>query len=95
MSTVRRIIELDAAVDAQLSELALRRRQDVADVVAEAIELLESGPIVEGPDLAEDERRLDAFLRTRRAIPFEEVKAWTESWGTEAELPRPLARRIE
>ena len=46
-------------------------------------------------DVAEDERRLHEFLRTRKAIPFEDVKAWTESWGTEAELPRPSGRGIE
>ncbi|MFY9832120.1 MAG: hypothetical protein WAK66_05320 [Methylocystis sp.] len=95
MTTVRRLIELDAAVDTRLSELAARRGQDVADVIAEAIEALESGAFLEGPDVAEDERRLHEFLRTKKAIPFEDVKAWTESWGTEAELPRPSARGIE
>jgi predicted transcriptional regulator len=95
MTTVRRLIELDAAVDTRLSELAARRGQDVAEVIAEAIEALESGPFLEGPDVAEDERRLHEFLRTRTAIPFENMKAWTESWGTKAELPRPSGRRIE
>ncbi|MGA8170884.1 MAG: hypothetical protein WB816_08650 [Methylocystis sp.] len=94
MTTVRRLIELDAAVDARLSELAARRGQDVADVIAEAIEMLASAPFMEGPDVAEDERRLHEFLRTRTAIPFEEVKAWTESWGTETELQRPSARKL-
>ncbi len=67
----------------------------MADVIAEAIEALESGPFLEGPDVAENERRLHEFLRTKKAIPFEDVKAWTESWGAEAELPRPSVRRIE
>ncbi len=67
----------------------------MADVIAEAIEALESGAFLEGPDVAEDERRLHEFLHTKKAIPFEEVKAWTESWGTETELPRPSGRGIE
>ena len=95
MTTVHRTIELDAALYKRLGELALRRGQDVAEVIAEAIELIESGSLIEGPDFAEDERRLDVFRRTGKAIPFAEVKAWTESWGTDAELPRPVARRTE
>jgi predicted transcriptional regulator len=95
MTTVRRLIELDTAVDMRLSELAARRGQEVAEVIAEAIEVLEAGSFLEGPDVSEDERRLHEFLRTRKAIPFEDVKAWTESWGTEAELPRPSGRGIE
>jgi hypothetical protein len=95
MTTVRRVIELDAALDKRLGDLALRRGQDVAEVIAEAVEIIESGSLIEGPDLAEDERRLHAFRRERKAIPFAEVKAWTESWGTEAELPRPVARSTE
>jgi len=41
-------------------------------------------------DIAEDRRRLDAFRRTREAIPLHQVKAWVDSWGTDNELPRPL-----
>ena len=48
MTTVRRLIELDAAVDTRLSELAARRGQDVADVIAEAIEALEFGAVSRG-----------------------------------------------
>jgi hypothetical protein len=42
--------------------------------------------------LAEDGRRLAEFERTREAIPWDEVKAWIESWGTPNELPRPKPR---
>jgi hypothetical protein len=50
---------------------------------------------VEGPDIEEDLRRLREFERTRMGVPWEEVKAWMESWGKQNELPRPKPRRID
>jgi hypothetical protein len=44
--------------------------------------------------LAEDARRLAEFERTRMGIPWDEVKAWMESWGTANELPPPKARKL-
>jgi hypothetical protein len=44
--------------------------------------------------LAEDARRLAEFDRTREGIPWSEVKAWMESWGTPQELPPPKARKL-
>lgn len=88
-----RTIEIDAATDARLSEIAARRGQDVAAVIADAIDLLDRAH-VEGPDLDEDRRRLDEFKRTGTAVPLDEVKAWTTSWGTANELPRPQPRKI-
>jgi hypothetical protein len=32
--------------------------------------------------LAEDARRLAEFQRTRKAVPWEEVKAWMQGWDT-------------
>jgi predicted transcriptional regulator len=49
----------------------------------------------DGPDIEEDLRRLRAFERTGKAVPFEEVKAWVDSWGTANELPRPQARKLK
>ena len=46
------------------------------------------------PDVAEDRRRLDEFVRSGHAVPLNEVRAWVESWGAEHELPRPSARKI-
>jgi len=41
--------------------------------------------------------RIKAALEDARSgkpgIPHEEVVRWTESWGTEHELPRPTSRR--
>jgi hypothetical protein len=42
--------------------------------------------------LAEDARRLAEFQRTREAVPWEDVKAWLDSWGTPHERPTPVAR---
>ncbi|MFY9658381.1 MAG: hypothetical protein WAK01_17670 [Methylocystis sp.] len=50
MTTVRRVIELDAALDKRLGELAARRGQDVTEVIAEAVEIIESGSFIEGPN---------------------------------------------
>lgn len=44
--------------------------------------------------LAEDERRLVEFLRTREGVPWDEVKIWMRSWGTSKELPPPKPRKL-
>jgi predicted transcriptional regulator len=44
--------------------------------------------------LAEDRRRLAEFNRTRMGVPWDEVKAWMESWGTPNERPAPKPRKL-
>lgn len=44
--------------------------------------------------LAEDARRLAEFRRTREALPWDEVKAWIQTWGTSNELPAPKPRKL-
>ena len=95
MSTVRRILDLDPDTDARIDALAAEKGQDAAAVVADAVELLDSLVDLDGPDVEEDLRRLRAFERTGEAVPFEEVKAWVESWGSANELPRPQARKLK
>jgi len=94
MNIIRRTLDIDAATDARLRELAAERGQDVAAVLAEAVALLDSVVDIGDPDIAEDRRRLDDFRRVRQAVPLHQVKAWVESWGTDNELPRPLPQRI-
>jgi hypothetical protein len=52
----------------------------------------------EGPwspeSLVEDERRLAEFERTRIGVPWDEVKAWLDSWGLPNVLPAPKPRRL-
>lgn len=94
MKINRRTLDLDAATDARLSEMALERGQGVAEVLAEAVALLDSVVDIAGPDIAEDRRRLDEFNRTQLAVPMDEVKAWVASWGSPDELSRPQPRKI-
>ena len=44
--------------------------------------------------LAEDAARLAAFESTREGVPWDEVEAWMQSWGTPNELPPPKPRRL-
>jgi hypothetical protein len=44
--------------------------------------------------LAEDERRLAEFDRTRIGVPWDDVKAWLQSWGTSNALPTPRPRKL-
>jgi hypothetical protein len=45
-------------------------------------------------DVGEDRRRYDEFKRTQLAVPLDEVKAWTATWGSKDELARPQLRKI-
>jgi predicted transcriptional regulator len=94
MNLIRRTIDVDAATDACLSEMAVERGQDVAAVLAEAVALLDSVVDLAGPDIAEDRRRVDEFNRTRLVVPLDDVKAWVASWGSVDERPRPQPRKI-
>jgi predicted transcriptional regulator len=94
MNIIRRTLEIDAGTDARLREMADECGQDVAAVLAEAVALLDSVVDIAGPDVAEDRRRLDAFRKTRAAVPLDEVKSWVASWGSANELPRPAPRKI-
>ncbi len=94
MATVRRTFDLDPDTDARLNALAAEKGQDAAAVVADAVVLLDSIVNIEGPDTEEDLRRLRDFERTGEAVPWEDVKAWVESWGTPNELPRPQPRKV-
>jgi hypothetical protein len=52
----------------------------------------------EGPwspeSLEEDARRLAEFDRSRMGAPWDEVKAWIQSWGEPDELPAPKPRKL-
>jgi hypothetical protein len=45
-------------------------------------------------DVGEDRRRYDEFKRTQLAVPLDEVKAWTATWGSKDELARPQLRKV-
>ena len=88
------MLELDAGTDARLDAIAAERKQDVATVLAEAVALLDSVVDIADLDSEEDRRRLNEFKNTREAVPLDDVKAWTASWDSAEELPRPSPRKI-
>ena len=44
---------------------------------------------------AEDAQRLAHFRSTGEGVPWFEVKAWMQSWGSEHELPSPKPRTLD
>jgi hypothetical protein len=94
MNIIRRTLEIDAGTDARLTEMAAERGQDVAAILAEAVTLLDSVVDLAGPDIAEDRRRLDEFLNSRKAVPLDSAKAWVASWDTAEEAHRPAPHKI-
>jgi len=74
------LADLASNEDALPAELATMRAKGEGPWSAEA--------------LAEDARRLAEFERTREGVPWDEVKAWMESWGTPNELLAPKPRKL-
>jgi hypothetical protein len=99
-------IEVDARTADLLQARAVARGMSVADLLADLAaddnllppwleSMREKGEGPWSPDvLAEDRRRLAEFNRTRMGVPWDEVKAWMESWGTPNELPAPKPRKL-
>jgi predicted transcriptional regulator len=106
MNVKTRKIEVDAETADLLEVRAARRGMSVSDFLADIAinesalpaDLAEMRAKGEGPwspeALAEDQRVLEEFERTRLGVPWEDVKAWMESWGTPNELPTPQPRKI-
>jgi len=94
MNIIRRTLEIDTGTDARLIEMAARRGQDIATVLAEAVALLDSVVEPEVSDIAEDRRRLDEYLHSREAVPLSDAKAWVANWDSPEELPRPSPHKI-
>jgi len=105
MNIKLRKIEVDAETAAALEALAQSRNISVQELLAdlartthdvpadlEAMRAQGRGPWA--PEiLAEDARRLAEFERTREGVPWDEVRAWMQSWGTSHELPPPKSRK--
>jgi hypothetical protein len=99
-------IEIDAHTADLLAARAAGRGLSVGELVAdllgddgllppdlEALRHAGEGPWA--PEvLAEDARRLAEFHRTREGVPWDEVKAWMQSWGRPNELPAPKPRKL-
>jgi hypothetical protein len=86
-----RAAALGLSVSALIAELAASEVMLPADLAA----LRAKGEGPWSPEaLQEDERRLAEFERTRMGVPWDEVKAWMQSWGKPGELPRPKPRKL-
>lgn len=99
-------IEVDSRTAELLEARAAARGMSVADLLADLagddnllpaeLEVMRAkgeGPWA--PDvLAEDARRLAEFQRTREGVPWDEVKAWMQSWGSQHERPLPKSRKL-
>jgi hypothetical protein len=101
-----RSIEVDAETADLLEARATARGMSVSELLADIpsnedvlpAELAEMRAKGVGPwspeALEEDARRLAEFERTRMGVPWDDVKAWMESWGTPNELPSPKLRKL-
>jgi len=105
MNVKHRKIEVEAKTADALEAQAAARGVSVSELLAdfvvadrlppdfEAMQAAGRGPWA--PEiLAEDARRLAAFQDTRRGVPWQEIKAWMQSWGTPNELPPPKPRKL-
>jgi hypothetical protein len=106
MNIKLRKIEVDAETADLLEARAQARGMSVAELLADIAcnddalpaDLAEKRIKGEGPwspeVLEEDARRLAEFERTRMGVPWQEVKAWMESWGTRSERLAPKPRKL-
>jgi hypothetical protein len=105
MNVKLRKIEVEAETADALEAQAAARGVSVSDLLAdlvasdrlppdfEAMRAIGRGPWA--PEiLAEDARRLAEFQNTREGVPWSEIKAWMQSWGTPNELPPPKPRKL-
>lgn len=107
-STMNAKIKIE--VDSQVAELLEARATARGISVSELLADLAAGDRLLPPELnamrergdgpwapevlAEDERRVADFQRTRQGIPWDEIKAWMQTWGSPQELPPPKPRKL-
>jgi hypothetical protein len=106
MNVKLRSIEIDTETADLLKARAKARGMTVAEFLADVAcneealpaDLAQMRVNGEGPwspeALKEDARRLAEFERTRMGVPWHDIKAWMESWGTPNQLPVPKSRRL-
>jgi hypothetical protein len=91
-----RKIEVDVETAERLEARASARGLSVAELLSE-LALNETGS-TDSPwspaAFQEDARRLDEFERTRMGVPWDEIRSWMETWGTDAERPPPIPRKL-
>ncbi len=106
MTAKVRTIELDSETAGRLEAWAEERGLSIAQLLAELTSAEQSLPrdweamrkSGRGPwapeVLAEDARRLAGSELSCEGVPWDEVRAWMQSWGTPEELPPPKPRKL-
>jgi len=106
MNAKIRSIQVDSQTADLLEARAQARGMTIAELLADfavneampAVDLTELHAKREGPwspdGLAEDGRRLVEFEQTRVGVPWDEIKAWMDTWDTASELPPPTPRKL-
>jgi hypothetical protein len=96
MTAKVRKIEVDVEIAERLEARAAARGVSVAQLLSE-LAFTEAGsaddPWSPGA-FQEDARRLEEFERTRMGVPWDEIRSWMETWGTDAERPPPAPRKL-
>ena len=96
MTAKVRKIEVDVETAERLEARAFARGLSVSELLSE-LAFNETGSTVDPWSPAafqEDARRLEEFERTRMGVPWDEIRSWMETWGTDAELPPPTPRKL-
>lgn len=91
MPTVQFTMRVDAELKASLEEEAKREDISASQLAARAIRSHLGAK--EAKRRAIEDALVEA--KTGEFIPGEEVLAWMKSWGSEEELPRPVARKLK
>ena len=85
MTTIKRTIEINADVDAALVRVAEVGARSPSQIIESALVSF----LHDAAETAEDQRRWDDYLKTKKSIPIEAIQAWVDSWDTDHELPFP------
>jgi predicted transcriptional regulator len=91
MPTVQFTMRVDAELKASLEEEA--RREDISASQLAARAIRSHIGAKEAKRRAIEEALVEA--KKGEFVPGDEVLAWMKSWGTENELPRPVARKLK
>ena len=106
MNVKLRQIEVDAdtaeALESQAAAYGLTVPELLAEIAGvtndlpanmEALRVKGRGPWA--PEiLAEEARRLADYRQTGEGVPWDEVRAWMQSWGNDHELSPPKSRKL-
>jgi hypothetical protein len=96
MTAKVRKIEVDVETAERLEARASARGVTVAELLSELAfgETVSTDSPWSPAAFQQDARRLDEFERTRIGVPWDEIRSWMETWGTDAERPPPTPHKL-